>query len=115
MQASWALRRPSYRPASGGGGRDVPVRFSTTPAGHPRRRVDLGGYPPRPPTDPYVRDYRIRFLRSQVRYASSDLMTDFRVGQWIALQQKIELCPFDLGVSRAATEPLAPDPPDPVS
>ena len=28
-------------------------------------RVDLGGCPPRPPTDPYVRDYRIRFFRSR--------------------------------------------------
>ncbi len=27
-------------------------------------RVDLGGCPPRPPTDPDVRHYRIRFLRS---------------------------------------------------
>ena len=25
-------------------------------------RVALGGVPPRAPTDPYVRDYRIRFL-----------------------------------------------------
>src|SRR5436305_15190072 len=33
-------------------------------------RVDLGGCPPRPPTDPYVRNYRIRFFRSRVRYAT---------------------------------------------
>ena len=32
-------------------------------------RVDLGGCPPRPPTDPYVRISRIRFLRSRVRSA----------------------------------------------
>jgi hypothetical protein len=31
-------------------------------------RVDLGGCPPRPPTDPYVRNYRIRFLRLRFRY-----------------------------------------------
>jgi hypothetical protein len=29
----------------------------------PEDRVALGGFPPRAPTDPYVRDYRIRFLR----------------------------------------------------
>jgi hypothetical protein len=28
-----------------------------------QNRVALGGLPPRAPTDPYVRDYRIRFLR----------------------------------------------------
>ena len=38
-------------------------------------RVDLGGCPPRPPTDPYVRNYRIRFLRSRVRYAIKDTLT----------------------------------------
>lgn len=80
-----------------------------------RSRVDLGSCPPRPPTDPYVRNYRIRFLRSQVRYASSGLMTNFGVGQRIALQQKGKLCPVDLGGARAATEPLAPDPRDPVT
>jgi hypothetical protein len=32
-------------------------------------RVDLGGYPPRPPTDPDVRDYRIRLLEMRIRYA----------------------------------------------
>jgi hypothetical protein len=35
-----------------------------------RFRVDLGGCPPRPPTDPYVRNSRIRFLRSRFRYAT---------------------------------------------
>jgi len=32
-------------------------------------RVDLGGYPPRSPTDPDVRISRIRFLRGWSRYA----------------------------------------------
>ena len=58
---------------------------SRRPRGLPRVswtgcRVDLGVDTPRPPTDPYVRNYRIRFLRSQVRYASSGDMTDLRVG-----------------------------------
>jgi protein gp37 len=43
-------------------------------------RVDLGGCPPRPPTDPYVRDYRIRFFRSRFCYATSGRMTDSQVG-----------------------------------
>lgn len=43
-------------------------------------RVDLGGCPPRPPTDPYVRDYRIRFLRPRFRYATSARPTDSRGG-----------------------------------
>jgi hypothetical protein len=43
-------------------------------------RVDLGDCPPRPPTDPYVRDYRIRFLRPRFRYATSARPTDSRGG-----------------------------------
>ena len=31
-------------------------------------RVALGSYPPRAPTDPDVRNYRIRLLEQQVRY-----------------------------------------------
>src|SRR4029453_7921163 len=38
------------------------------PAGdHPDRRVARGGCPPRAPTDPYVRDYRIRLLGAGTR------------------------------------------------
>jgi hypothetical protein len=39
--------------------------------GDPSGRVGLGGCPPRPPTDPYVRDYRIRFFGPRFRYATS--------------------------------------------
>jgi hypothetical protein len=31
-------------------------------------RVGPGGCPPRPPTDPDVRDYRIRLLEMRLRY-----------------------------------------------
>jgi hypothetical protein len=84
-----------------------PVKFRVTDF-----RVDLGGYPPRPPTDPYVRDYRIRFLRSRFRYATSDPVTNPRVGQRVTLQKEVEPLPDHVGCSRAATEPLAPDPLD---
>ena len=36
-------------------------------AQNPDRRVARGGFPPRAPTDPYVRDYRIRLLGSWTR------------------------------------------------
>ena len=77
-------------------------------------RVGLGGHPPRPPTDPYVRNYRIRFLRPRFRYAISGLMTGSQVGERVSLQQEVEPLPGQVGRSRAATEPLAPDPLDPV-
>ena len=32
-------------------------------------RVGLVGFPSRPPTDPDVRDYRIRLLTLRIRYA----------------------------------------------
>ena len=32
-------------------------------------RVAPGGYPPGAPADPYVQDYRIRFLKKHLRFA----------------------------------------------
>jgi len=73
-------------------------------------RVDLGGCPPRPPTDPYVQNYRIRFLRPRFRYATSGLHTNPQIRKRVALQKEVEPLPGQVGCSRAATEPLAPDP-----
>jgi len=45
---------------SGAAVETFPARFSTTLAGRRRRRVCLGGCPPRPPTDPYAPLFPLR-------------------------------------------------------
>ena len=73
-------------------------------------RVVLGGCPPRAPTDPYVHDSRIRFLKSRVRYATVHRVDHDRPWERITLQQPRESWPRVATPSMSAGQPLAPGP-----
>src|ERR1700694_3155093 len=74
------------------------------------RRVDLGGRPPRPPTDPDVRNSRIRFLGSRVCCARPEPVNDHRLGKRITLQEMPEVSPVETGFRVAPAEPVPPTP-----
>jgi hypothetical protein len=72
-------------------------------------RVDQGDHSPRPPTDPDVRDYRIRLLESRARSRTTSRMNHVSRRQRIPLQ---ELRPPPPGLAclvRPPAQPLAPD------
>ena len=73
------------------------------------RRVGQGGYPPRPPTDPDVRDSRIRLVRLWIRYPDGDLVNDSGVGQWVPAQKVMKVGPTLLSFLRSATQPVPPN------
>jgi len=56
----------------------------------PSRRVGQGGYPPRPPTDPDVRDSRIRLVRLWIRYSDGDLVNDSGARQRVPSQKVVK-------------------------
>ena len=75
-------------------------------------RVAPGRCRPGAPTDPYVRDWRIRFLESQFRCAAVNRMNSAHGHQRIALEKMSEHFPRHLALAVAAIEPLLPAPPD---
>jgi hypothetical protein len=56
-----------------------------------RGRVDLGGHPPRPPTDPDVRVKRIWLVISRLRYAAPQAVNHSGAGKTVPLLQSKEL------------------------
>jgi hypothetical protein len=62
------------------------------------------------PTDPDVRNSRIRLLRSSTRCAPVDTVNDTRKGKRVALQQRLEAEPGKLGAVGTTKQPLAPEP-----
>src|SRR6266446_6770418 len=80
-----------------------------------------GGFPPGPPTDPYVRNERIRFLGNQslgttlahhcaTLHGQSDVGDDPGCGQARACQQLLELLPVARALTTAPTQPVLPCP-----
>src|SRR5215475_1725955 len=80
-----------------------------------------GGCPTGPPTVPYVRDERIRFLgyrslgttpahHCATRHDRSDGVDDLGGGQNIGLQQPLEFLPVNRTFAAATTQPVAPCP-----
>ena len=65
-------------------------------------RVAPGGYPPRAPTDPDVRDSRIRLLGLRFRCAAIDGVDDAWGRQGVVAQQSLEMLPSHLGRMRAS-------------
>jgi len=58
-------------------------------------RVDQGSYLPRPPTDPDVRDYRIRLLRSRLRSLTVNRVDNHRWRQRVTALEILEPGPAD--------------------
>ena len=78
-----------------------------------------GGYPASPPTDPYVRNERIRFFGHQsfgttlahhcaALHARSDVVDDLGYGQGIPSQKLLEFLPPDTARAAAPTQPVSP-------
>jgi len=65
-------------------------------------RVAAGGYPPAAPTDPDVRNSRIRLLSLRFRCAAIDGVDDTRGCQGVVAQQALEMLPGHLGRMRAS-------------
>jgi len=72
-------------------------------------RVAPGSRPPGAPTDPDVRDSRIRLLGLRVRHGTVDAVDDARGRQGVVCQQPAKLLPVETGFARAAAEPFAPE------
>src|SRR5262249_29828 len=79
------------------------------------RRVARGGCPPRAPTDPYVRDYRIRLLGLGTRCETIDRL--HHTGGWkrIPLKHRAKPIPSHPCAVRAPVQPLPPNAPDLIS
>lgn len=75
-----------------------------------RGRVDLGGCPPRSPTDPDLWDYHIRLLESRIRYGSVDRVDHSRARQRVALVKSFKRGPVKVRSLRAPPQPRLPDP-----
>lgn len=73
-----------------------------------RCQVDRGSHLPRPPTDPDVRDERIRLLRSWIYWATVDGVDHDGPRQRVALQQPLEAVPGHPSALRPAAQPLVP-------
>ena len=78
-----------------------------------------GGYPASPPTDPYVRNERIRVFGHQsfgttlahhcaALHARSDVVDDLGYGQGIPSQKLLEFLPPDTARAAAPTQPVSP-------
>src|SRR5215813_3703183 len=76
------------------------------------RRVARGGCPPRAPTDPYVRDYRIRLLELGTRCETIDRL--HHTGGWkrIPLKHRAKPIPSHPCAVRAPVQPFPPNAPD---
>src|ERR1700678_545970 len=73
-------------------------------------RVDLGGRPPRPPSDPNVRVKRIWLFISCLRYAAPQAVDHTCSGKTVTLLQTKEFCPRHITVSASPRQLASPDP-----
>ena len=73
-------------------------------------RVAPGDCSPGAPTEPDVRNSRIRFLGLGIRCDTINTVNDVRRGQWIVFEQTTEARPGHARMPRAPVEPLAPHP-----
>src|SRR5947207_6122917 len=71
-------------------------------------RVAPGSRPPGAPTDPDVRDSRIRLFRSRVRCTTIDRVDGDGCGERIACLEPLEVRPGEVRPSASATQPLPP-------
>ena len=91
-------------------GRCYSVNALWDPSGTETGRVDLGGRPPRPPTDPDVRVKRIWLFISWLRYAAPQAVDHSGSRKTVTLLQTEELCPRHFTISAAPRQPTSPDP-----
>ena len=89
--------------------RSRPWGSTRSGAGGAQRRVARGGCPPGGPTDPYVRDYRIRLLGLGTRCETIDRLR--HTGGWkrIPLKHRAEPIPSHPCAVRAPVQPLPPN------
>jgi len=80
--------------------------FPLSQASPGARRVAPGSRPPGAPTDPDVRDSRIRLFRSWVRCTTIDGVDGDGCGERIAFLQPLELRPGHVRPSASAIQPL---------
>ena len=89
------------------GGREAGVRvFGWTGQ---KDRVAPGGFPPGAPTDPNVRNSRIRFLKLSIRYATAHGVDRVQIRQGMACQNLAKPGPRSTPCPPSPHEPLPPD------
>ncbi len=81
---------------------------ATPPRSDQNDRVATGDYPPVAPTDPDVRNSRIRFLRLRLRCRAIHTVYHTRWGQWITGEQASKPRPRHASGVRAPSKPVAP-------